>query len=365
MVRLGSRSRFLIQLLAAALAVVVVALGPMALAIPAARQPLAAANALPLLRKPPGPSPQQTIDNVLHLGGDAETAILDAIHTGLREPGWTFTSPIHERVAKAEQGLQQAIEALDLSNVPQILRPMTGVAQFLRLYSLLRYDLAHRPNLIIPDQQLVKRDHLTVWSLPGSPLSLRQIAPNRSQQNPAQPACRQCSAGDFLFTSETVDQLPADFDKVFAGSRERRHRYGTDLFTYWVLLPGGALPPKLFFLLPKPVRLFLLTPLGGQSLLQWILLIPVTLLLAAVLGWWLWKLRHWHRSHQQFDGPRIHLLRAVGLLPPLAIVWTWQWYAIDWVNLYGERQAAVLTGSTMANGLLLATFVYLLLETAG
>lgn len=365
MVRLGSKPRFLNQLLVAVLVVVVVAMGPVALTIPGAAQPIAAAVSLPLLRKAPGPSPQQTIDNVLRLGGDSEAVIVDAVQRGLEEPGWTFSRAIHERVVKAEEGLQQASEALDLSNVPQILRPMTGVAQFLRLYSLIRYDLAQRPNLMIPDEQQVKRERLTVWSLPGSPIALSQIPPHRSEQNKGQHGCRQCSAGDFLFTPETLDQIPSDFEKVFAGHNGRRHRFGADLFTYWALLPGGALPPKLFFLLPQPVRLFLLTTLGGQSLLQWILLIPVTILMVAVLGLWLWKLRHWNRSHQYSDGPRIHLLRAVGLLPPLAIVWSWQWFAIDWINLYGERQAAVLTGGTIADGLLLATFVYLLLETVG
>ncbi len=134
---LGSRSRFLIQLLAAALAVVVVALGPMASAMPRAGQPLVAADAapdsVPLLRKAPGPSPQQTIDNVLRLGGEGDGVIVDAIHTGLAEPGWTFSRRIQQRVDTAEQALQQASEALDLSDVPQILRPMTGVAHFLRL----------------------------------------------------------------------------------------------------------------------------------------------------------------------------------------------------------------------------------------
>lgn len=360
------RPRRLIRCLSAALLSLGLVLVPLASSWASQSAVSAGAGLMgPELRKAPGPSPQQTIDNVLSLGGHAEAVLADAIHTGLAEPGWTFSPAIHRRADAAQEALQQASHALDLSDVPQVLRPMTGVAELLRLYSLLRYDLSRHPGLSIPDLQQVKADTLTVWSLPDSPISLRQIPANRSGLPARQSGCGQCSAGDFLFTTETLAQLPSDFEKVFAGHPDRRRRFGADLFQFWALLPGGALPPKWFFKLPHGLRHALLTPIGGQSLLQWLLLVPVTLAGLVVLAWWLWRLRGWHREHYHVEGARIHLLRAAGLLPPLVLVWLWRWYAVDWVNLYGARQAAVLIGETIASGFLLATLIYLVAEAIG
>lgn len=318
-----------------------------------------------VVRKVPGPSPRQTIDNVLQLVGDAESAITAAVEEGIAAPGWTFSPDIHRRVANAELHLTQATQSLDLIRIPSALLPMTGVARLLQLYSLLRYDLAQHPGLPIPDQQQVKDQQLSHWTLPDSAIALRQIAAHATTLQQLQRSCSQCSVGDFLFTAETVAQVPQDFDALFANDPVLRHRYGGQLYEFWAQLPGGALPPKLFFLLSPPLRRALLTTMFGQSLLQWLLLIPVTIVLLMALVWWLWVLRNMHRQANQSDGARIHLLRAAGLIPPLLLVRLWQWYAVDWVNLFAERQEAVVIGSTVVGGGLMAAFVYLLAEAIG
>ncbi len=327
--------------------------------------PVLADPVSPELRKAPGQSPKQTIDNLLSLGLFADNEITDAIRLGLAEPGWRYSPAIHRRVDQAQEALQQAIHALDLSDVPHVLRPRTGVAEFLRLYSLLRYDLALHPGLQIPDRNQVRSERLTVWSLPDSPITLYQIPVQPPVLQQRQTICGQCSAGDFLFTPETLAQLPNDFETVFSDHPDRRREFGADLFEFWALLPGGALPPKWFFHLPSAVRHTLVIRVAGQSLLQWLLLVPCTLGAVALLSWWLLRLLGWHRQHRGDEGPSTHLLRAMGFVPALLVIWLWQWFAVDWINLYGLRQTVVVVSTSIITGFLLAASSYLLFEAIG
>ena len=343
--------RWLCCLLVALVSVVVVSAVP------------AAGGGIPLsLRKVPGPSPEATLRNFLELTARADTAIVEAIQTGMAEPGPLFSAAIHHQVAGAVDDLQQATEALDLSQVPVALRPMTGVGSMLMLRSLLRYDLSLHPGLVAPDLNQVEREHLKLWTIPESPITLKAID-GKDPKNIE--ACRQCSAGDFLFTSDTVTQVPADFQRVFANNPELRRRFGAELYTYWALLPGGAIPPKLYLQQPASVRHLLLTPLGGQSLLQWLLLIPTTLAGLTLLAWWLWTVRYWRRHADDGEEALPHLLKALAVVPPLVLVSAWQSFAINWLNLNGGRQEAVLIGSRVASGLLQALLIYLMAEAVG
>ena len=323
---------------------------------------LPAATAAHPIRKVPGPSPLQTIDNFLELTAWAEAELRAALKQGMEEPGPFFSQAIQAQVDRAVDQLQQATQALDLSQIPKALRPMTGVGSMLQLRSLLRYDLSQSPGLAIPDQAESKRDHLQTWTLPDTPISLQAISPALARNGEA---CRQCSAGDFLFSSETLAQVPDDFDSVFAGDPVLRRKYGADLYTFWALLPGGAIPPKWFFRLDQPTRRLLLTPLWGQSLLQWLLLLPISLALVALLIWWLVKLRGWRQPADRVQGLWPHLLRVLAVLPLLVLLAFWQWYAIDWINLIGAREQAVLVGGRLFSGLLLALLAYLTAEATG
>ena len=122
---------------------------------------------------------------------------------------------------------------------------------------------------------------------------------------------------------------------------------------------------KLFLRQPPSVRRFLLMPLAGQSLLQWLLLLPGSLLALAVALWWVRNLRRWQRQRGELQGVVPHLLGLLAVLPLLLLVWLWQWFAIDWINLIGPREAAVLVIVRLAEGLLQAVLVFLLAETIG
>lgn len=323
---------------------------------------LPAAAGSPSLRKVPGASPAVTISRFLALTGKAETTIRAAVRRGLAEPGPFFSQQVHREVDGAVLDLLEATQALDLSRMPAALRPMTGVGTMLMLRSVLAYELSQHPSLSVPDAVTAQREQLSSWTIPDTTLTLTALS---SDQVDAGLACARCSRGDFLFSAQTLAQIPADFETIFAANDGLRRRFGADLYSYWALLPGNALPPKLFLLQPLALRRGLLTPLWGQSLLQWILLIPLTLLAWTAMGWWVWKLHQWQRQRSESLGVMPNLLGLLAVLPLLLLVLAWQWYAIDWINLFGARQAAVLVVVRLAVGLLEATLAYLLAETLG
>lgn len=309
-----------------------------------------------------GPSPRQTIDNFLRITEEAEAELRGALQLGMAQPGPFFSRDVYARVDQGEELLQLATQALDLSQIPPALRPMTGVGTMLQLRSLLRIEIAESPDLQLPDAAAIQRDHLQVWRLPNSSILLQAIS---QAQALAGKACSHCSPGDFLFSRQTLKHVPGDFDAIFAGKPQLQRQYGADLYTFWALIPGGAIPPKWFFLLSRPARRLLLTPLAGQSLLQWLLLVPVTLGLLALMGWWLLRIRLWYQSWHAAAGRWRHFLGVLAVLPLLGLLAFWQWYAIEWINLIGQRQEAVLLGSSLISGLLNALLLYLAAEASG
>ncbi|MFZ9462469.1 MAG: hypothetical protein ACO262_02435, partial [Vulcanococcus sp.] len=276
----------------------------------------AAPDAASTLRKVPGESPQKTVANFLTLTGNAETVIRKALATGMTEPGLMFSPAIEQQARRAAADLRQATEAMDLSKMPISLRPMSGVGTMLMLRSLLLYDLHQRPDIDIPDSQQVATQHLQSWTIPDTPITLRRISINDKTTHQS---CSQCSQGDFLFSADTLIQVPNDFEAIFEDKQTPDRRFGADLYTLWALLPGGVLPPKAFLLLPLPLRSQLLTVYAGQSLLQWLLLIPVTLAAMAAIAWWLWRIRRWQKQHENREGPIPRLLETAAIVPLIAL----------------------------------------------
>ncbi|MFN6131621.1 MAG: mechanosensitive ion channel domain-containing protein [Synechococcaceae cyanobacterium] len=319
------------------------------------------ANAL-RLRKVPGDSPAATISRFMVLTEQAESTIRQAIHRGMAEPGLMFSPEVYQQADGAVSELEQATHALDLSQVPVVLRPMTGVGMMLMLRSLLKYDLSQTSDQPIPDASDVRRQGLTNWTIPDTPITLTALKSNPTE---ARQACGRCSPGDFLFSADTLAEVPDDFAQIFSGNPKLQRQFGADLYTYWALTPGGAIPPKLFLIQPLALRRFLLITWCGQSLLQWLFLIPGTLLGLAAMGWWLWKLRLWSKQGGELKGRLQHVLGVLALLPLLLLVWAWQWFAIDWVNLYGSRQVVTLVIVRIAEGVLLALLAYQTAEACG
>lgn len=77
----------------------------------------------PLMRQLPGPSPRQTLDNFLASTSVAEEQLQAVIHQGLADPGWFFSAAQRGQAEAVRLRLEQATEALNLSQLPQVLHP--------------------------------------------------------------------------------------------------------------------------------------------------------------------------------------------------------------------------------------------------
>ena len=320
-----------------------------------------------VLRQVPGPSPRQTIDNFLATTAQAHDLIHGAIREGLADPGWFYTPKQRQQVAAGQGLLDQATEALNLSELPQALHPITGVGTMVMLRSLLLYDLANHADLVLPGPEDVARQKLKSWTIPETPITLALNQPaTGSKESAAALPCQQCSEQDFLFSPRTVAQVDADFSRLFAEDPALRHRFGGDLYVTWSLLPGGALPPKWMLRLPGSWKHWLVNqPFGGQSLLQWLILVPSSAVgLALGLGLLL-RLRHQLRLSLEHLGRRPYWQRVGLLLPLLPLLSLWRWFCIDWVNLTGDRALVVLVTARVVNMAVATPFVYLLAEAVG
>jgi len=319
------------------------------------------------LRQVPGPSPRQTIANFLATTAQAHQLIHGAIDQGRADPGWFYTPGQRHQVEQGQGLLDQATEALNLSELPQALHPISGVGTMVMLRSLLLYDLAHHPGLVLPGPNEVASQGLKTWTIPETPITLALNQPEAgAKASPAALPCQQCSDQDFLFSPRTVAQVDADFNRLFAQDPALRHRFGGDLYVTWSLLPGGALPPKWMLRLPVSWKHWLVNqPFGGQSLLQWLILVPSsTIGLALGLGLLL-RVRHQFRPSAGHLGRSPYWQRVGLLLPLLPLLSLWRWFCIDWVNLTGDRALVVLVTARVLNMAVAAPLLYLLAEAVG
>jgi hypothetical protein len=117
----------------------------------------------------------------------------------------------------------------------------------------------------------------------------RNIAANRTDELQAcfmhrlLSACQQCNEQDFLFTPHTVSQVESDFSQIFQNDPVLLRRFGGDLYINWSLTPGGDMPPKWIFRLPKGWKNMLLDKAYfGQSLSQWLIFTAASVLLIMV-----------------------------------------------------------------------------------
>lgn len=328
--------------------------------------PLWAGENQQVLRQVPGSSPRQTIDNFLATTEEAQNLIQGAIREGLATPGWFYSPAQRQQVEEGEKLLNQAIEALNLSEIPQALHPIQGIGAMLMLRSLLLYDLANHPALVVPGPEEVARNKLSSWTIPDSPITLALNQPaGQGKGVPLGLPCQQCSEQVFLFSPRTVAQADADFNRIFNGNPALMRRFRGDLYVSWSLVPGGARPPKWVLRLPRPWHNVLVEkPYGGQSLLQWLILVPTSALALVFAGAALLSLRH-QVSTTAGLGRRVYWVRVGLLVQVLALIALWRWFSIDWVNLTDYRAFGVVVAAQVLYIVVAMPFVYIFCEAVG
>ncbi len=314
------------------------------------------------LKPIPGFSPRQTLLNFLVTTDEAEDLIRGAIREGMAEPGPFFSSSVREQIERASDLLNRASETLDLSQVPKALRDDMAIGVVLRLKPLVNYELAQQPDISPPSTEEVRRLGLHRWTLPETHITLAQPNPSQTARDLQ---CQECTDASFLFSPRTVASVEAEFNRIFVPNPELRRQYGNSFYTYWAYNPGGIVPPKLYLLLPPAVRSFLDTPLLGQSYIQWLLLLLLTLLFGLVVVWLILKAKgSLARTRTQIRPSRYWLL-IVRLVPIPFLIGIWGDISTTWINLTSFNQLVVAVAQTLMVYTSVAAITYLLFESLG
>ena len=160
--------------------------------------------------------------------------------------------------------LDRAAATMDLSDVPPEFRGEVGVQTALLLYEVLS-RLPLPTDAAVPDETMADQLKLQHWTVPGTPVTIRQLADGDR-------------AGEFLFATDSVARARAWYERV-RDLPKRADRIQTDLFEVYRLGTG----PLLGSLLPVGIERWL-PPWAGVELLG----VPVWkwlgLLVANVLG---------------------------------------------------------------------------------
>ncbi|MTH96776.1 mechanosensitive ion channel family protein [Roseibium sp. RKSG952] len=284
-------------------------------------------------------SPQATLDSFL-FNINAAYRIAGATEAALQAdpPRMTPEEALREQ-ARAEDYLDRAAAAFDVSQVPIIQRDDARVEAALQLKEILDRMLLP-PLEAVPDAAEVAELDPTQpyrWRLPGTRFEIE-----RMQTGP--------NAGNYLFDAETVRLLPASYaalkDMPYREqsaadllSEFRSPQLSPGFFENYISTPGNLVPStnilgRLVDKLPNWTNMVI----SGQTIWQWAAL-AVTTLVAAVLCW----LFFWGagRAHDMVPSP---LGDWVSIVPPLlsASVAQEAMRFIDAdVNFTGQEQATL------------------------
>ena len=163
---------------------------------------------------------------------------------------------------------EKAIHCLDLSAIPASLRLQRGRENILLLKEILdRVGLP--PYDSIPGAEEVREEKLTSWVIPRTPLQLYRV------ETPG------INYGTWKLSSSSVAALHRSYLRVrdlpYLSNATR------DAYSSYADMPGSFFPPKWSYFIPAWAK----RPFLGQTLWQWLLLVPSLLLITVtvVLVW--------------------------------------------------------------------------------
>jgi MscS family membrane protein len=184
-------------------------------------------------------------------------------------PGLFYVPPqARNDAGRALFHFERAIHCLDLSGIPTSLR-----LQRAREYILFFKEVLDRVGLLpydmIPDAEEVDKKGLTLWNIPRTPFQLHKV------DTPGM------DYGTWKLSPSSVAALRRSYTRVqnlpYLADATR------DAYKSYIATPGAFFPPKWSFFIPSWAK----RELFGQSLWQWLILIPSLLLFVFFLvGTW-------------------------------------------------------------------------------
>lgn len=169
----------------------------------------------------------------------------------LRERRWLYPQPAEAERRRVERLMKTAASSLDLSGTPDWSRESTAVEAVLMIREILRLS-GDRKEALKPI-----RDGL--WVVPGTYLQIGRLTTG-------------VRAGDFVFTSETVGNVPVLYEEAV----ESRPAGQFDAYRHFTETPGGLIPPGWAGLVLRLPSMFLYS-IGSNTVWQWLLFVAATL----------------------------------------------------------------------------------------
>ena len=246
------------------------------------------------LGKVTGLTPQQTLLRFYAVMSRVGEIIRDVSHRTDEHPGLIWSQQAQDEIREAEVLFKTAKRTLDDSSIPESIRKDTQEESVLKLKEILDYAFANsREPILIPNDK-----EKTDWTMPGTAITLtRSVKTDAGNQ-------------DYFFSQETLENINRmySFVRDTYGLSSTREIIASNplasprIFEDFSYSPGYLVPPKWYVSLPESVKRYLQTPLGEQSLLQYLMTLLLLLIYIPVVLICAFKLLNTYRYNCDHSG---------------------------------------------------------------
>jgi MscS family membrane protein len=189
-------------------------------------------------------SPQAVLLNFRENMNSSYTYLMKANERNLKIPGYFIADEVKEEVQKAEFFFERATYCMDLSKFPPSLQKDLGYGRAIMLKEILD-KIKLPPVEEIPNYQDVEMDletkkfpKLNSWRIPNTEIILVKTEEGILQ-------------GEYMFSAETVDKLPAFYDQVKNLPYKNDREVTAGFYTFYISTPGLLMPPRWSEYLPE------------------------------------------------------------------------------------------------------------------
>jgi MscS family membrane protein len=214
-----------------------------------------------------GDSPRATLLNFYVVMAQVSRDIARIEAKAMTTPGLFWSSAVQSELELITSYFDEAVKALDVSEIPQSIRADFADEYALKLKVILDYVFTHsRKPFEIPDAAGMKAlnegrvNPSASWTIPGTSITLTDEGTEGGRDR------------GFLFSAYTVAQIPSLYEEIrdqLRPSDSSSTLLSPAIYDAFSLRPGYILPPKWYLMLPRGFRQRVLeSRLWDQTLFQ-------------------------------------------------------------------------------------------------
>lgn len=217
-----------------------------------------------------GDSPRATLLNFYVVMAQVSRDIARIEAKAATTPGWFWSSAVNQELELINGYFEEAVKALDVSEIPQSIRADFADEYALKLKVILDYVFTHsRKPFEIPDAAGMKAlnegrvNPSSSWTIPGTSITLTDEGTEAGRDR------------GYRFSAFTVAQIPSLYEEI---KHQRAPSPGASslltpaIYDAFSLRPGHILPPKWYLNIPEGFRRNVLeSHLWDQTLFQIVL----------------------------------------------------------------------------------------------